>query len=416
MYTSGSTGTPKGIVIPHRAISRLVFNTNYVELGPGDRVAQAANASFDAVTFEVWGALLRGAALVMFPSEVVLSARRFCAELRKQGVSTLFLTTALFNLLAREVPGGFRSLRDLLFGGESVDADCVREVVRSDPPERLLHVYGPTESTTFATWYRVRDVAEGASSVPIGRPISNTEVYILDAHLEPVPVGVPGELYLGGAGLARGYLNQPALTAERFIPHPFAAEPGCRLYRTGDFARYLPDGNIEFLGRRDQQLKIRGFRIELGEIEATLSRHPAVRQSVVAASGGIGGEPAAVPGAGRRLVAYVVPKEMPWPGVSELRGFLKERLPEYMLPSAFVLLDGLPLTPAGKVDRGALPAPDQLRPELEKGFVAPRTPIEAKLAEIWASVLRLEQVGIHDDFFELGGHSLSGYPRYLWCA
>jgi acyl carrier protein len=242
------------------------------------------------------------------------------------------------------------------------------------------------------------DVAQVGTTVSIGRPIANTQVYILDQHLQLVPIGVSGELYIGGDGLARDYLNRPALTAEKFIPNPFSAEPGARLYATGDLARYLPDGNIEFLGRADNQVKIRGYRIELGEIEAVLSEHSAVLKTVVLARGDLPGD--------KRLVAYVVSEQGMHPTTNELRGSVQDRLPDYMMPSAFVMLDALPLTPIGKVDRRALPAPDGARPELERGFVAPRTPAEELLAGIWCEVLGLKEIGIHDDFFELGGHSL----------
>jgi amino acid adenylation domain-containing protein len=396
MYTSGSTGTPKGISIPHRAISRLVFNTNYIQLEPTDSVAQASNSSFDAATFEFWGALLHGAQLVGISKEVTLSLQDFAAQLQEEGISALFLTTALFNQLAREVPEAFRSVRHLMFGGEAVDPQWVREILKNDPPERLLHVYGPTESTTFATWYLVQEVPEGATTVPIGRPIANTQVYILDRQLRPVPIGVPGELYIGGDGLARDYFHRPDLTAEKFLPHPFSGEPGGRLYKTGDLVRYLPEGSLEFLGRLDHQVKVRGFRIELGEIEACLGGHPGVREVVVLAREDSPGE--------KRLVAYVVGKEGLAPSVSELRGFLKERLPEYMVPSAFVGLPALPLTPNGKVDRKALPAPEGRG--VAEGYVPPCTPTEELLAGIWAEVLRQERVGRHDNFFALGGHSL----------
>src|SRR5438552_11153789 len=235
--------------------------------------------------------------------------------------------------------------------------------------------------------------------IPIGRPIANTVVYILDRYLNPVPVGVMGELYIGGVGLARGYLRRPALTAERFVPNPFAEHPGERLYRTGDLARYLPDGNIEFIGRIDHQVKIRGFRVELGEIESVLAEHPAVREAVVLARGETTDD--------KRLVAYIVPAERAAPSLSAIRDHLKERLPDYMLPAAVVFLAALPLTPNGKVDRRALPAPDATRPELASAYLAPRTPVEEVLAGIWADVLNLERVGVHDNFFELGGDSLS---------
>jgi hypothetical protein len=241
------------------------------------------------------------------------------------------------------------------------------------------------------------------SSIPIGRPIANTEVYLLDSKLSPVPIGVAGELYIGGDGLARGYLNQPELTAEKFIAHPFTKKDGARLYKTGDVARYRSDGNIEFLGRTDHQVKVRGYRIELGEIESALAQHPEVREAVVLARVEDSHD---YPSTGRRLVAYVVPRREPAPAITELKNYLKQKLPPFMIPSAFVLLNTLPLTANGKIDRRALPAPDQSRPEIEESYVAPRTPEEQLLAEIWAEVLKLEKVGIHDNFFELGGHSL----------
>jgi aspartate racemase len=263
---------------------------------------------------------------------------------------------------------------------------------------QLLHVYGPTESTTLASWYLVRDVPEGATTIPIGRPLANTQLYVLDHHLHLVPVGVPGELCIGGDGLARGYLNRPELAAEKFIPDPFSKEPGRRLYKTGDLARYLPDGNLEFLGRLDHQVKIRGFRVELKEIEAALGQHPAVQKTVVLARENARGD--------AQLGAYVVPNQQLAPTTSQLHTFLKEKLPVYMLPSSFVLLDALPLTPTGKVDRQALPAPKQTRPGLEEAFVIPRDALEVQLTEIWEKIPDVQSIGIRDNFFELGGHSL----------
>lgn len=399
MYTSGSTGMPKGIGIPHQAINRLVFNTNYVSLQPDDRIAQAANASFDAATFEFWGALLHGAMLVGITRDVALSSHEFATQLRECGITTLFLTTALFNQLAREVPWAFASLRHVMFGGEAVDPRWVREVLKNGAPERLLHVYGPTESTTYATWHLVQEVPETATTVPIGGPLANTQTYVLDRFLCPVPAGVPGELYIGGDGLARGYHNRPALTAERFVPHPFSDQPGARLYKTGDLVRYLPGGAIEFLGRTDHQVKIRGFRIELGEIETTLVNHPAIREAVVLAREDTPGE--------RRLVAYIVPDGAQEVSISDLRSFLKEKLPDYMVPAIFVTLELLPLTPNGKVDRRKLPVPGGDRPDLADAFVAPSTPTETALAAIWCEVLKLERVGVEDNFFDLGGYSLA---------
>jgi amino acid adenylation domain-containing protein len=293
MYTSGSTGRPKGVAVPHRAVVRLVRETDYVRFGPGDRVGQAANVNFDAATWEIWGALLNGAAVVVIPRDAALSSRELAATLREQGVTSLFLTTALFNKTALEVPEAFQGLRELLFGGEAVDPAVARAVLGAGPPRRLLHVYGPTESTTYASWHPVLEVRPGAGTIPIGLPIANTSLYVLDLWQSLVPPGVAGELYIGGAGLARGYWNRPELTAERFVPSSWG-----RLYRTGDLVRQRADGAIEFLGRLDHQVKIRGFRIELGEIESRLAEHPAVLQSVVLAREDTPGD--------RRLVAYVV--------------------------------------------------------------------------------------------------------------
>ncbi|HEX5889717.1 MAG TPA: MupA/Atu3671 family FMN-dependent luciferase-like monooxygenase [Pyrinomonadaceae bacterium] len=398
IYTSGSTGQPKGVAVPHRAVHNLVRGTNYVTLEESDVVAQVSNSSFDAATFEVWGALLSGARLVIIEKDVALAPRALAAQLEAHRVTVMFLTTALFNHMARELPTAFRGLRHLLFGGEAVEPKWVREVLEKGRPGRLLHVYGPTETTTFALWHEIISVDEQAHLVPIGRPLTNVQIYLLDEHLRPVPIGVPGELYIGGSGLARGYLERPALTAERFIPDPFSLDPDARLYQTGDLARFRPDGNVEFLGRSDQQIKIRGFRVEPGEVEALLSSHPHVAQAAVVAREDEPGE--------RRLVAYFVVKEGQTCSASELRRHLTARLPTYMVPSAFVQLDALPLNANGKVDRRALPAPDEGRPELETKFVAPRSTVERRLAGFYAEVLGVQTVGVEDDFFELGGHSL----------
>ncbi|HEY6186814.1 MAG TPA: amino acid adenylation domain-containing protein, partial [Pyrinomonadaceae bacterium] len=398
IYTSGSTGRSKGVSVTHQSVIRLVCNTNYVTLSPSDVIAQVSNSSFDAATFEIWGALLHGARLVGIDRDVSLSTKDFAAQIREHGINTMFLTTSLFNQMASEEPTAFASVRNLLIGGEAADPSSIRDVLRHGPPERLLNVYGPTESTTFTSWHLVEQVAEDATTVPIGCPLSNTSIFLLDGSMQPVPVGVAGELYIGGDGLARGYLYRPELTAETFVPHPYSAEPGQRLYKTGDLARYLPDGNIEFIGRNDAQVKVRGFRIELGEIEATLGSHASVQDAVVLARDEGRGD--------KRLVAYVATGEAQPLTPGELRRHLKEKLPEYMMPSAFVMLEKLPLTPNGKVDRQALPALDHERPELDATFATPQTPTEEMLAGIWADVLKLERIGIDDDFFELGGHSL----------
>ncbi|RKG66644.1 non-ribosomal peptide synthetase, partial [Corallococcus terminator] len=397
IYTSGSTGTPKGVWVPHRAVVRLVVETNFIQLTAVDRIAQVSNASFDAATFEVWGALVHGGRLVGVTRDVALSPTAFAAYLRDERISTLFVTTALFNQLVAHSAEMFRTLRQLHVGGEAVDPGAMRTALTQGPPHRLMHVYGPTESTTFATWHEVTEVASDALTVPIGRALSNTELYVLDSRWQPVPVGVPGELYIGGDGLALGYLGRPALTAEKFIPHPFSARPGARLYRTGDQVKQSPDGAVVFLSRLDAQVKVRGFRIELGEVEAALVQREDVRESVVVVREDTPGH--------RRLVAYVVGQ--PGAGVTAegLRAELKARLPEYMVPAAFVLLDALPLTHNGKVNRRALPAPEQAGPANDV-YDAPNTPTEATLAGVWARVLGVERVGVRENFFALGGDSI----------
>ncbi len=400
IYTSGSTGRPKGVAVAHESVVRLVRSTNYVPFGPAERIAHASNLAFDAAVFEIWGALLNGGSLAVIEREVTLSPADFAATLREREVSTLFLTTALFNRVAADEPGAFARLRHLLFGGEAVDPQSVRRVLETGAPGRLLHVYGPTETTTYASWQHVRGVAADAATVPIGGPLGNTTLYVLDGGGEPLPAGVPGELYIGGLGTARGYLGQAAMTAERFVPDAFGAA-GARLYRTGDRVRWTAAGEIEYLGRMDAQVKIRGFRIEPGEVEAVLSGLAEVGEAFVTVR-----EDAAfgVPGQ-KRLVAYLVPAEGVDLVLAEVRAHLAARLPDYMVPGAFVELERLPLNANGKVDRSALPAPEQ---GVEVGYVAPRTPTEELLAGIWAEVLGLapERVGAEDGFFELGGHSL----------
>jgi amino acid adenylation domain-containing protein len=400
MYTSGSTGRPKGTVIPHRAINRLVCNPDYVRLDASDVVAQAATIAFDAATFEIWGALLNGARLLLMPRDAVLAPRTFAQLLQARGVTTLWLTTALFNEIVREVPDAFRHLRTLMIGGEALNPGPVRRVLTTAPPQRFLNGYGPTETTTFATTHRITAVAENATSVPIGRPIANTTVYVLDERCEPTPIGVCGELYIGGDGLAIGYHARPELTAQRFVAHPFSSEPGARLYRTGDLVRWLPDGTIDFVGRRDQQVKIRGFRIELGEIESALGQHPAVREALVTTR--------RTANDALTLVAYLLPVSHldVAPTCREFRHFLETRLPSYLIPSAFVVVDAFPITANGKVDHAALPEPDASCIVGAQDYEAPRNETESRLAQLWQDVLDLPAVGIHDEFFAVGGHSL----------
>ena len=404
IYTSGSTGKPKGVAVAHKAVNRLVLNTNYIKIEPTDKIAQASNASFDAATFEIWGALLNGAQLVGISTNITLSPHDLALELRQQGITVLFLTTALFQQIARVLPQAFNSLRCLLFGGEAVDMRWVKKLLQQKPTTKLIHVYGPTENTTFSAYYCVQDLPETATSIPIGRPIANTQIYLLDADLQPVAIGVMGQLYVGGDGLAKGYLNQPDLTAAAFIPNPFSNKSGSSLYKTGDLGRYLADGNIEFLGRIDDQVKIRGYRIELGEIEAALCQHPQVREAVVIVREDIPDD--------KHLVAYVIPdginekSEIPNLKSSDLRQFLKEKLPGYMVPATYAVLENMPLTPNGKIDRRALPDLDTDSEDITENYVAPRTDLEKAIGKIWAKVLGKQQVSIYDNFFELGGHSL----------
>lgn len=404
IYTSGSTGIPKGVAVPHRAVNRLVCNTNYIVIEPGDRIAQASNLAFDAATFEIWGALLNGAQLIGMDRDLLLSPLDFAAQIQQQKISALFLTTAVLNQIVREVPDTFRSLKYLLFGGEAVDPESIRMILKHGKPQHLIHVYGPTENTTFTSWCEIKDISEDATTIPIGKAVANTKIYLLDKFLSPVPIGIKGEIYIGGDGLANGYLNRSELTIERFIETSALKsfekwiKPE-RLYRTGDLARYQADGTLEFLGRIDDQVKLRGFRIELGEIESMLNQHPAVQKSVVLLREARGDQ---------RLVAYVVLKQA-ISEVQELRAFLRTKLPEYMLPSAYVILEDLPLTPNGKVDRRALPfIPIQTVTQANNisTEVVPQTSVEAELADIWIQLLGLQQIGVHDNFFELGGHSL----------
>jgi len=396
MYTSGSTGQPKGVSVIHRGVVRLVKENNYANFSPEEVFLQLAPISFDASTLEIWGSLINGARLVVMPSHTP-SLQELGQALKHYQITTLWLTAGLFHLMVDERLDDLRKVRQLLAGGDVLSVPHVEKLLHQLNGCILINGYGPTENTTFTCCYPITDPSQIGNSVPIGRPIANTQVYLLDIQMQLVPIGVRGELYIGGEGLARGYLNRPSLTEEKFIPNPFSDELGSRLYKTGDTARYLPDGNIEYLGRIDNQVKIRGFRIELGEIEAVLSQHPGVRETAVIARDFVAGD--------KQLVAYVVPHQQPAPAISGLRHFLKQQLPDYMVPGAFVVLEALPLTPNGKIDRRALPALEK-RSEQEESKVAPRTPIEEMLASIWSNILSINSVGIRDNFFELGGHSL----------
>ncbi|MGH7770385.1 MAG: non-ribosomal peptide synthetase [Candidatus Binatia bacterium] len=398
IYTSGSTGKPKGVEIPHRAITRLLFGVDYVRLDASQTFLHLAPISFDASTFEIWGALLHGAKCVL-PAQRLPSPAELGCLLHQHKVSILWLTASLFNVVVDEAPEALSEVRQLLIGGEALSVPHVRRALSLLPSTQIINGYGPTESATFTCCYPIpAELDETTISIPIGRPIGNTQVYILDSHLNPAPTGAPGELYIGGDGLARGYLARPELTNERFIPNPFSREPGQRLYKTGDLARYLADGNIEFLGRLDNQVKIRGFRIELGEIESVIAQHPVVREAVVVARDDAPGE--------KRLAAYVVPKRESPPTTDYLRRFLQEKLPHYMIPSAFVHLESLPLTPNGKVDYRALPDPRNPDSRDRREYIVPRDETERILCRVWSEVLGIDRVGLDDDFFASGGHSL----------
>ncbi|RKH09839.1 amino acid adenylation domain-containing protein [Corallococcus sp. CA053C] len=397
IYTSGSTGRPKGVCVLHRGVVRLVKETGYARFSAEEVFLQVAPLSFDASTFEIWGALLNGGRLVVFPPErPTLTA--LGETVKREGVTTLWLTASLFNTMVDEQPEALRPLRQLLAGGEALSVPHVKRALTALPGVRLINGYGPTESTTFACCHTLTE-ADLVGSIPIGRPIANTVAYVLDRHGSPVPIGVAGELHLGGDGVARGYLNRPELTAERFVPDPFSSDAQATLYKTGDVVRYRADGVLEFLGRADHQVKLRGFRIELGEIESVLAKHPQVREAAVVVREDVPGD--------KRLVAYVVASTAAGRSASEvLRAHLRDTLPEHMVPTAFVELPALPLTANGKLDRKALPPPDMTQADAHRTYVAPRTPVEETLATLWAEVLRVPRVGSTDSFFELGGHSL----------
>lgn len=397
IYTSGSTGRPKGVSVVHRGVVRLVKQSHYAGFGPTEVFLQLAPISFDASTFEIWGSLLNGGRLVVMPPQPP-SLQELGKAIKQHGVTTLWLTAGLFNLMVDERVEDLKPLRQLLAGGDVLSVAHVEKFLAGNSDCRLINGYGPTENTTFTCSYSMQG-GSLTGSVPIGYPIAHTQVYILDAEQQPVPIGVAGELYIAGDGLARGYTNAFEFTAEKFVPHPHSARPGDRLYRTGDRVRYLPDGSIEFLGRTDNQVKVRGFRIELGEIEAILSRHERVRQVAVLARAGNETD-------GKQLVAYVVGVQGQSVTPGELREHVKEFLPIYMMPDAFVLLDNLPLTQNGKIDLKALPLPGEASVESEANYVAPLNSVELTIVGIWSHLLGIERVGVNDNFFQLGGHSI----------
>ncbi|HEY4595936.1 MAG TPA: amino acid adenylation domain-containing protein, partial [Thermoanaerobaculia bacterium] len=400
IFTSGSTGRPKGVMNSHRGIvNRLLWMQETYGLGPQDRVLQKTPFSFDVSVWEFFWPLLAGARLVIARpgghQDPAYLARLIAAE----GITTVhFVPSMLQAFLEEPAAAGCTCLRRVIASGEALPAELRDRFFQRLPAGVELHnLYGPTEAAVDVTFEPCAPRRAGAG-VAIGRPLANTRIHILDREMRPVPVGVAGELCIGGVQVARGYLSRPELTAERFVPDSRGEEPGRRLYKTGDLARHLPDGRIEYLGRLDHQVKVRGFRIELGEIEAALNRQPGVRESVVVAREDVPGDV--------RLVAYVVPAAGASPAPAGLRAAAQESLPAYMVPADFVFLDSLPTTPNGKLDRRALPSPSRGRPDTTAGFVAPRTPVEETLASIWAEVLGHERVGAGDEFVALGGHSL----------
>jgi amino acid adenylation domain-containing protein len=403
IYTSGSTGKPKGVQIAHQSLSNLLNSMQIsLEVTESEVFLAVTTISFDIAALELYLPLIAGAKLIIVSHEIAVDGNKLLAELSKYGPAIVQATPATWQMLINCGLSANHTLK-ICCGGEALPRRLSQQLLAIG--SEVWNLYGPTETTIWSTAYRVKKLDEIEHSLElIGKAIANTETYILDSALQPVPVNLPGELHIGGIGLARGYLNRPELTAEKFISHPFSHEPGARLYKTGDLARYLPDGNIEFLGRLDHQVKIRGFRIELGEIEAVLGQYPAVRESVVIAQEDDTGS--------KRLIAYLVSRQEQIIAVDDLRRFLKQRLPDYMVPSFFVLLEALPLTPNRKVDRNALLVLEGERLDVAEQFVAPSTPLEEILANIWIEILGLEQVGIHNNFFELGGNSLLGAQMF----
>jgi amino acid adenylation domain-containing protein len=393
IYTSGSTGKPKGVQISHRALVNFLFSMmKEPGLTEQDVLLAVTTLSSDIAMLELFLPIITGARVVIVSSENALDGDRLLSRLTASGATVMQATPATWRLLLGTAWEGGDRLK-ILCGGEALPRDLATQLL--ERCASLWNMYGPTETTIWST---VNKVDDEKGPIFIGFPIANTQVYILDRYLHPVPVGVPGELHIGGDGLARGYLNRPELTAERFIANPFSDVSGSRLYKTGDLAKYLPDGSIEVLGRLDFQVKVRGFRIELGEIEAALEQNPKVRQAVTLVREDVPGD--------KQLVAYLIANDHQTPKIDILRNFLKEKLPDYMVPASFVMMEQMPLTPNGKVDRKALPLPTGLRPDLDLAYVAPRNDLEQTISAIWQEVLKIEKIGIKDNFFDLGGHYL----------
>lgn len=399
LYTSGSTGQPKGVCLTHRGLSRMVMKTNYMNMNATDKVAHISNICFDAASFEIWAALLNSVPLVILNKETLLDLNKFEQAVKEQEISVMLITTALFNFVANEYAKVFESLRYVFFGGEACNVEMVRKVLNEAKPQHLMHMYGPSENSTYTTWYEVDALENNAKSIPIGSPVSNTQVYILNDHNELLSEGVVGEIVTSGDGLASGYINKPELTSEAFVENPFSSEPNVLMYRTGDLGRWLSDGNIEIVGRKDDQVKIRGHRIEPEEVTARMNALEDVKECVVLVNSE---KPER-----KNLVAYYVLEnnsKVNKVSSADLKIQLKALMPDYMVPTSYVVIDSLPLTANGKVDKKALPKPQD---ESENALqVAATTDLEKSLVEIWQEVLEVSSVGIRDDFFELGGHSL----------
>ncbi|MEH2455999.1 non-ribosomal peptide synthetase [Nostoc sp.] len=396
LFTSGSTGKPKGVAIEHRQLLNYLDGiTQRLDLSASTNFATVSTLAADLGNTVIFAALSTGGCLHVLSAECATDSAILAKYCRTHPIDCLKIVPShLATLLASAPSDSILPRQQLILGGEAASWQLIEQIQQQAPSTLIFNHYGPTEATVGVTTFAVDQPINHTQTVPLGRPLANTQIYLLDEQLQPVPIGVPGELYIGGAGLARGYLNRPDITAAQFIPNPFA-QTGLRLYKTGDIARYLPDGNIEFIGRVDHQVKIRGFRIELGEIETILSQHPQVQQAVVSVRENDGN---------KSLVAYVVSKQTL--NVSELQKFLREKLPEYMMPSTFIMLKALPLTSNGKVNRNALPESNGDRPELAATYEPPQTEVEQTIVNIWQQMLHVEKVGIHDNFFDLGGHSL----------
>jgi tyrocidine synthetase-3 len=404
IYTSGSTGNPKGVLTTHYNVTRVVRNTNYIDLEAGDRILQLSNYAFDGSVFDIYGALLNGSTLVLLPARKAAAVSQLSGNIEKERITIFFVTTALFNLLVDEGPGIFEHIKKVLFGGEQVSVQHTQQALEYAGKHKIIHVYGPTETTVYATHYPVDRINKNAGTIPIGSPLANTTIYLLDKNLHLIPIEVVGELYIGGYGTARGYLNQPELTAETFIPNPFVKND--RLYRTGDLGRWLPNGNIEFSGRIDYQVKIRGFRVEPGEIETHLRNHQDIKDAVVIVI-----ETTPAHGSNSQkdkyICAYITPEKEKKLSINRVKEYLTRQLPGYMIPSYFMQVEEIPLTPNGKVNRKALPSPVI---QFDREYTAPRSAVERILVQLWCEVLSSapspRPIGIDDNFFQLGGHSL----------